>query len=96
MPRVGRDVLTPDGAGQVIDLNILKETVCVRIPKGDSSDVKDYPLEEVKRIFKGPQNAAEQSSPSTEPDEADDDPDTVDTVPDQDIVPELEDLEKGE
>ncbi len=50
MPRIGRDVMTPDGAGTVVDLNILKETVRVRIPKGDSTEQKDYPLEDVQRM----------------------------------------------
>ena len=50
MPRVGREVITPDGAGTVVDLNILKETVRVRIPKGDSTEQKDYPLEDVQRV----------------------------------------------
>ena len=50
MPRVGREVTTPDGAGTVIDLNILKETVRVRIPKGDGAEQKDYPLEQVQRV----------------------------------------------
>ena len=51
MPKVGKDVITPDGTGTVIDLNILKETVRVRIPKGDSTEQKDYPLEDVQRVL---------------------------------------------
>ena len=50
MPRVGRDVITPDGVGTVQEINILKETVRVRIPKGDSSDTNDYPLADIQRI----------------------------------------------
>ena len=50
LPRVGREVVTPDGNGTVVDLNILKETVRVRIPKGDSAEQKDYPLEQVQRV----------------------------------------------
>ena len=50
MPRVGKEVMTPDGAGTVVDLNILKETVRVRIPKGDSTEQKDYPLTDIQRI----------------------------------------------
>ena len=50
MPRVGREVITPDGVGVVVDLNILKETVRVRIPKGDSTEQKDYPLADVQRV----------------------------------------------
>ena len=44
------DKLCVIGNGVVVDLNILKETVRVRIPKGDSFEQKDYPMEEVQRI----------------------------------------------
>ncbi len=50
MPKVGKEVITPDGNGTVVELNILKETVRVRIPKGDTTEQKDYPLEDVQRI----------------------------------------------
>ena len=80
MPRVGRDVITPDGVGMVVDLNILKETVRVRIPKGDGAEQKDYPLADVQRVqpahsarkaAQGYQNA-EDGDPETDdgPDEA--------------------------
>ena len=49
MPKVGKEVITPDGPGVVWDLNIIKETIKVRIQKGDSSELKDYPMEEVQR-----------------------------------------------
>ena len=49
MPRVGREVITPDGAGVVSDLNIVKETVFVRIANGDASEIKEYPLEKIER-----------------------------------------------
>lgn len=49
MPKVGKEVMTPDGPGTVWDLNIIKETVRVRIQKGDSSELRDYPLEDVQR-----------------------------------------------
>ena len=61
MPKVGKEVMTPDGPGVVWDLNIIKETVRVRIQKGDNSELKDFPMEEVQRIG-GPQN---QSAPKS-------------------------------
>lgn len=51
MPKIGKEVITPDGNGIVVDLNILKETVRVRIPKGDGAEQKDYPMEEVQRVM---------------------------------------------
>ena len=45
MPKVGKIVSTPDGNGPVTDLNIVKETVFVRLADGDSSEIKEYPLD---------------------------------------------------
>ena len=49
MPKIGREVTTPDGAGPVTDLNIVKETVFVRLTNGDTSEIKEYPLENIVR-----------------------------------------------
>ena len=49
MPRIGKEVITPDGKGTVTELNIIKETVSVRIPSGESSEIKVYPLEQISR-----------------------------------------------
>ena len=49
MPKIGREVITPDGTGPVTDLNILKETVFVRLTNGDTSEIKEYPLEAITR-----------------------------------------------
>ncbi|MBR6571320.1 MAG: stage 0 sporulation family protein [Clostridia bacterium] len=48
MPKAGKEVETPEGVGIVLDSNVLKETVTVRIHKGDSSEIKSFALEEVK------------------------------------------------
>ena len=65
MPKVGKEVMTPDGAGVVWDLNIIKETVRVRIQKGDNSELKDFPMEEVQRI--GAQPNQQPAKPAEEP-----------------------------
>ena len=49
MPKVGKEVITPDGVGVVWDLNVIKETVRVRLQKGDTSELKDFPMDEVQR-----------------------------------------------
>ena len=49
MPKVGKEVITPDGPGVGWELNVIKETVRVRIQKGDSSELRDYPMEDVQR-----------------------------------------------
>lgn len=50
MPKIGKEVETPEGFGTVMDLNILKETVTVRIFKGDSSELKTFPVDDLKWI----------------------------------------------
>ena len=62
MPKTGKEVSTPAGTGIVSDLNILKETVSVRITTGDSSEIKEFPLEEIVRI--DAEKAHENSQPA--------------------------------
>ncbi len=62
MPKVGKEVVTPDGSGVVWDLNVVKETVRVRIAKGDSYELRDYPMEDVQR----PGQALRQETPASE------------------------------
>ena len=64
MPRMGKEVITPDGTGTVTDLNIVKETVFVRIVNGDSSEIKEYPLEKIERPGQPIILAQEQEKPS--------------------------------
>lgn len=85
MPRVGRDVMTPDGVGTVVDLNILKETVRVRIPKGDSYEQKDYPLSDVQRLSPPPRPAKKEDAPG----EADVLPEDESDVADEEAVEEF-------
>ena len=61
MPKVGKEVETPEGYGTVMDINVLKETLTVRIFKGDSSEFKTFPLEEVKWAKPAPQPAESRS-----------------------------------
>ena len=44
MPRVGANVLTPDGEGIVKSLDCIKETVDVIFTSGDETERKTYPL----------------------------------------------------
>ncbi len=50
LPRIGKEVLTPDGRGVVTDLNILKESLRVRIVKGESADIREYAARDVQRL----------------------------------------------
>ena len=55
MPKEGKEVMTPDGVGVVCELKIITESVKVRIKKGDSFEIKEYPATDVQRLT--PQNA---------------------------------------
>lgn len=61
MPKVGKEVIVPDGRGVVWDINVIKETVRVRIQKGDTSELKDYPLADVQKVA---QPSAPESAPA--------------------------------
>ena len=62
LPRVGREILTPDGPGTIAEINVLKETVKVRVRLKDGSyDVRFYPIDEVQRAA-APQSANNRES----------------------------------
>ena len=70
MPRVGKPVHTPDGDGVVAEVNILKESVRVRISKGnDMTELKEYPADQVQRLN------GFQPQPAAASEEAEDAPD---------------------
>lgn len=61
MPKEGKEVMTPDGVGVVCELKIITESVKVRIKKGDSFEIKEYPATDVQRLT--PQNAPRAERP---------------------------------
>ena len=48
MPKVGLSVSTKDGRGTVVYNDLLKREVDVKFVNGDDTEIKTYPLEEVK------------------------------------------------
>ena len=57
VPRVGKDIVTPDGVGVITEINCIKETLKVRIRVDDDSfDVREYAIDDVRRP--GPEDAA--------------------------------------
>ena len=50
MPRIGKPVETPDGTGVVIDLNIMRERVTVRLNKGEDFENREYTLEDLRQL----------------------------------------------
>ena len=58
MPRVGREIITPDGVGTINAINVLEETVRVRIAVGDSFELRQYPIDDCQRVE--PQGSAQE------------------------------------
>lgn len=47
MPKVNKEVDTPDGNGIVSEVNVLMETIKVKIQKDDDTEIKTYMLEQI-------------------------------------------------
>ena len=48
MPKVGSNVISPDGEGKVLYNDLIKKIVSVKFVTENSSEVKNYPVEELK------------------------------------------------
>lgn len=57
VPRVGKDIVTPDGVGVITEINAIREKVKVRIRVGedDSFEVREYSMDDVRKL--GPDDA---------------------------------------
>ena len=59
LPRVGKDIVTPDGVGIITEINAIKERVRVRVKVDDDSfDVREYAIDDVRRPGPGESAAA--------------------------------------
>ncbi len=93
MPRIGREVVTPEGNGTVVDLNVVKETVTVRIPAGDSSENRTFPLDQITR----PGQEVREPAPATEGEAGrEQEPETEPEMDAQEIPEELKHLQDPE
>ena len=51
VPKVGREVMTEDGAGVITEISVIKESVKVRIRTADDSfEVREYGVDDVRRL----------------------------------------------
>lgn len=69
LPRMGKDVITPEGRGTVTQVNALLETVTVRITKGEASDLYTYSADQIQRLAPPQPRQAEkgkQAAPAAE------------------------------
>jgi cell fate regulator YaaT (PSP1 superfamily) len=58
VPRVGRNVMTPDGIGVLVDVHVIREKVSVRLNTGETSEIHEYALDAIQRIEQ-PREAAD-------------------------------------
>ena len=64
LPRVGKDIMTPDGVGIVTEINVLREHVKVRVKTGDDTfEVKEYELPDVRKLAPGEKALYQESAP---------------------------------
>lgn len=73
LPRVGKEVESPEGRGVVVDVNVLRETAKVRIFTGDTAEVHEFPADQLQRVTQadGDRKPAPRSKAKNPPDEAD-------------------------
>ena len=50
LPKVGKRIVTPDGIGELHSINVPKENVLVRISAQKGFDLKEYPINAVRRL----------------------------------------------
>lgn len=73
MPRIGREVTTPDGTGTVVENNLLRERVKVKLLLPDGTfDLKEYALADVRRDDSRPESPARAACPAPAADEDED------------------------
>ena len=64
MPKVGKEIRTPGGSAVVLEQNILKETVSCRVTHGDTSEIREYTLDELVEMGAAKPPVQEQANES--------------------------------
>ena len=58
LPKVGREIMTPDGVGTVTEIAVIREKVKVRMRQPDDTfDIREYPLDQVCKVGSQPEAA---------------------------------------
>ena len=67
LPRVGKDIMTPDGVGVVTEINVLRERVKVRVKTGDDTfEVREYELPDVRKLAPGEKALYQDNAPKAQ------------------------------
>ena len=53
LPKIGKEIMTPDGIGVVTEIAVIREKVKVRMHVGEDFEVREYALEDVRRLAQG-------------------------------------------
>ncbi|MBR4236597.1 MAG: stage 0 sporulation family protein [Clostridia bacterium] len=58
LPKIGKEIMTPDGIGVVTEIAVIREKVKVRMRVGEDFEVREYALEDVRRLAQGEKGEA--------------------------------------
>ena len=53
LPKLGKEIMTPDGIGVVTEIAVIREKVKVRVRSGDDFEIKEYSIDDVRRPAPG-------------------------------------------
>lgn len=67
LPQVGKEIVTPDGIGMVTGISVIKEKVSVRIHSGDDFEIRDYAVEDVRKLTNEERNKRNQERAAEPP-----------------------------
>ena len=74
LPQVGKEIVTPDGIGMVTGISVIKEKVSVRIHSGDDFEIRDYAVEDVRKLTNEERNKRNQERAAEPPKPAKEEP----------------------
>jgi len=50
LPKLGKDIMTPDGIGLVTEISVIREKIKVRIQNGDDFEIREYGIDDVRKL----------------------------------------------
>ena len=78
LPRPGQAVMTAEGQGTVEAVNLLKETLTIRLDRGGESDLVVLPSQDVENIDGKPEKKRQESNSATHQRQRREDPEQTD------------------
>ena len=53
LPKLGKEIMTPDGLGMVTEISVIREKVKVRLKVGDDFEIREYGVDDVRKPAPG-------------------------------------------